>query len=63
MTARNADDRILQETDDKIPQQINYELKAEATLRIFNRLFWETDVRIRSETKIILKNHNKKEKT
>ena len=63
MTARNADDRILQETDDKIPQQINYELKAEATLRIFNRLFWETDVRIRSETNIILKNHNKKEKT
>ena len=63
MTARNVDDRILQETNDKIPQQINYELKAEATLRIFNRLFWETDVRIRSETNIILKNHNKKEKT
>ena len=63
MTAREADDRILQETNDKIPQQINYELKAEATLRIFNRLFWETDVRIRSETNIILKNHNKKEKT
>ena len=63
MTAREADDRILQETNDKIPQQINYELRDEATLRIFNRLFWETDVRIRSETKIILKNHNKKEKT
>ena len=63
MTARNVDDRILQETNDKIPQQINYELKAEATLRIFNRLFWETDVRVRSETNIILKNHNKKEKT
>ena len=63
MTAREADDRILQETNDKIPQQINYELRDEATLRIFNRLFWETDVRIRSETNIILKNHNKKEKT
>ena len=63
MTARNADDRIHRESEDRISQQINDEFQDEATLRIYNMLFWETDVRIRSETKIILKNHNKKEKT
>ena len=63
MTAWNAEIRIWKETDDRIVPKISVQLCQKAADKTYNRFWWETDDRIKSAIKIILKNHNKKEKT
>ena len=62
MTAREANDIIQWDDDDKVPQKVDIELYNEVSFKL-SRLLGEPEMTIRSETDRRLKNHNKKEKT
>ena len=62
MTARESDDIIQWEYDDKIMQKVDIEIYNEVSFKL-NSLFGEPEITIKSETDRRLKNHNKKEKT